>query len=140
MMKHMKYAFSQYGIQEKKGTKNNPEVLKYFKELGYKGKQLKDETGWSSAFVNWVFKMSDAPYTGKLDAKSWLDLGMETNDPQLGDVVIFWREDKKSWKGHVGFFINRIGDEIFVLGGNQDNQVNISSYAASKLLGYRVII
>ncbi len=136
----MKYAFSQYGIQEKKGTKNNPEVLKYFKELGYKGKQLKDETGWSSAFVNWVFKMSDAPYTGKLDAKSWLDLGMETNDPQLGDVVIFWREDKKSWKGHVGFFINRIGDEIFVLGGNQDNQVNISSYAASKLLGYRVII
>ena len=84
--------------------------------------------------------MSDAPYTGKLDAKSWLDLGMETNDPQLGDVVIFWREDKKSRKGHVGFFINRIGDEIFVLGGNQDNQVNISSYVASSLLGYRVII
>jgi uncharacterized protein (TIGR02594 family) len=140
MIKHMQYAFSQYGIKEKKGSKNNPEVIKYFKELGYKGKQLKDETAWCSAFVNWVLKMSDAPYTGKLDARSWLEIGMETKSPQLGDVVVFWRDSKNGWKGHVGFYINQVGDEIFVLGGNQDNQVNISSYPASRLLGYRVII
>ncbi|MEP0263803.1 TIGR02594 family protein [Dokdonia sp.] len=140
MIKHMQYAFSQYGIKEKKGIKNNPEVIKYFKELGYTSKQLKDETAWCSAFVNWVLKMSDAPYTGKLDARSWLEIGMETKSPQLGDVVVFWRESKKSWKGHVGFYINQVGDEIFVLGGNQDDQVNISSYPVSRLLGYRVII
>lgn len=139
-MKHMQYAFSQYGIKEKKGAKNNPEVIKYFKELGYTGKQLKEETAWCSAFVNWVLKMSDAPYTGKLDARSWLELGMETKSPQLGDVVVFWRDSKNSWKGHVGFYINQVGDEIFVLGGNQDNQVAITSYPASRLLGYRVII
>lgn len=140
MIKHMKYAFSQYGIYDQNGTKENPEVMKYFKELGYTRKQVKEETSWCSAFVNWVFKMSDAPYTSKLDARSWLEIGMETNNPQLGDVVIFWEESKKSKKGHVGFYINQIGDEIFVLGGNQNNQVTISSYPTSNLLGYRVVI
>ena len=84
--------------------------------------------------------MCDAPYTGKLNARSWLDIGMETNNPQPGDVVVLWRESKNSWKGHVGFYINRVDDEIFILGGNQDNQVKISGYPSSRLLGYRVVV
>jgi len=140
MKKHLEIAFSQYGIKEIKGEKDNPEILKYFNEIGYNGSVLKDETAWCSAFVNWVLKISDAPYSGKLNARSWLKIGMETDCPEKGDVVVFWRGSKNSWKGHVGFFINAIGDEVFVLGGNQNNQVKISSYPKERLLGYRVII
>jgi len=139
MKKHVEIAFSQYGIKEIKGEKDNPEILKYFDEIGYNGSALKDETAWCSAFVNWVLKTSDAPYTGKLNARSWLKIGTETNCPKMGDVVIFWRSSKNSWKGHVGFYIHESEDEIFVLGGNQNNQVKISSYPKERLLGYRVV-
>jgi len=140
MKKHVEIAFKEYGVKEIVGQKDNLEILKYFDEIGFNASKLKDETAWCSAFVNWVLKTSDAPYTGKLNARSWLKIGMETNRPQMGDVVIFWRGSKKSWKGHVGFFINAIDDKIFVLGGNQNNQVKISSYPKERLLGYRVIV
>jgi len=140
MKKHVEIAFKEYGVKEIIGKKDNPEILKYFDEIGFNGSKLKDETAWCSAFVNWVLKKSDAPYTGKLNARSWMDIGMETNCPEVGDIVVFWRGSKRGWKGHVGFFMNAIGDEIFVLGGNQNNQVKISSYPKERLLGYRVIV
>jgi uncharacterized protein (TIGR02594 family) len=140
MKKHLRYAFSQYGVKELEGNKNNAQIISYFKELGYKGKMIKEDTAWCSTFVNWVLKMCDAPYTGKLNARSWLEIGMETNNPQPGDIVVLWRESKKGLKGYVGFYISEVDDEIFVLGGNQDNQVKISGYPSSRLLGYRVII
>ncbi|NQY30142.1 MAG: TIGR02594 family protein [Flavobacteriaceae bacterium] len=139
MKKHLAIAFKEYGVKEFVGQRDNPEVLKYFDEIGFNGSKLKDETAWCSAFVNWVLKTSDAPYTGKLNARSWLQIGKETNCPQVGDIVVFWRGSKRSWKGHVGFFINAIDDKIFVLGGNQNNQVKISSYPKGRLLGYRVV-
>lgn len=132
-------ALSQYGIKEIVGSKDNPEVLKYFDEIGFDGSKLKDETSWCSAFVNWVAKKSNKDYTKRLDARSWLKVGKETNQPEPGDIVVFWRESPKSWKGHVGFYVNETKEYINVLGGNQSNQVKISAYPKSRLLGYRKI-
>jgi hypothetical protein len=56
--------------------------------------------------------------------------------PQLGDIVVFWREKKDSWKGHVGFYINETNTHINVLGGNQNNMVCIKPYPKSRLLQY----
>ncbi len=39
--------------------------------------------------------------------------------------------------GHVAFFDEQRNARIFVLGGNQSNQVNITSYPGDRLLGYR---
>lgn len=130
-------ALSQFGIKEIVGSKDNPEVLKYFDEIGFDGSKLKDETSWCSAFANWVAKKANKDYTKRLDARSWLKVGKETNQPEPGDVVVFWRESPKSWKGHVGFYVNETKDHINVLGGNQSNQVKISAYPKSRLLGYR---
>jgi uncharacterized protein (TIGR02594 family) len=136
-MKHMELALSQYGIKEIVGEKDNPEVLKYFKNLGFDASSLKDETAWCSAFVNWVARESCLEYSGKLNARSWMDIGTEVLEPQLGDVVIFWRESPDSWKGHVAFYINDDDNYIYVLGGNQSNQVCIKPYAKRRLLTYR---
>lgn len=139
-MKHLELAFSQYGIKEIPGNEDNPEVIKYFNEIGFDGSKLKDETAWCSAYVNWVCKKSGLPFSGKLDARSWLKVGCKVNTPKLGDVVVFWRESKSSWKGHVAFFIKEDGNFIWVLGGNQSNQVNISVYPKERLLAYIQLI
>ncbi len=136
-MKAIELALSQFGIKEIPGQEDNPQVLKYFDEIGFDGKKLKDETSWCSAFVNWICKKSGLPYTGKLNARSWLNAGRKVYTPQLGDVVVFWRESPKSWKGHVAFFIRETKNWIYVLGGNQNNQVRISAYPRHRLLQYR---
>lgn len=129
---------SQYGITETLGEFHNQIILDYFKEIGQKWVTT-DETAWCSAFVNWVALKACKERSGKLTARSWLKIGITTNQPTLGDVVVFWRESKQSWKGHVGFFIGYSKDKkhIYCLGGNQNNQVNIKSYPTYRLLGFR---
>lgn len=130
-------AFSQYGIKEIEGLKDNPEIIKYFDEIGFDGAKLKDETAWCSAFANWVCLKAGVESTKKLNARSWLKIGEKVETPELGDVVVFWRDSKQSWKGHVAFFVRETKDFIYVLGGNQSNQVKVSAYPKERLLEYR---
>ena len=58
-------------------------------------------------------------------------------DPEVGDIAVLWRNDQKGWQGHVGFFVRQDGSRIWLLGGNQSNEVNIQDYQGSQLLGYR---
>jgi len=141
-------ALSQYGIQEWAGEDHNPEVLKYFDEIGQQWVD-DDETAWCSAYVNWVAMKAMCERSNKLDARSWLDIGIDyyipnsidpvesTPFPAMGDILIFWREKKSSWKGHVGFYINKDDTYYYVLGGNQNNRVCIKKYPKSRLLGIR---
>ena len=131
-------ALSQYGIQEKSGSMHNPVILHYFKDIGHKWVTT-DETAWCSAFMNWVALKANCERSGKLYARSWLGIGTEIEEPQIGDLVIFWREGKNSWKGHVAIFINfsQNGKQIHCLGGNQNNKVCIKPYPIRRLLGYR---
>lgn len=137
-MKPFEKALTQYGIKEIKGNIDNPEVLKYFNEIGFDGNALRDETAWCSAFVNWCCKKTGYSYSGKLNARSWLNIGykIENGKQKLGDIVVLWREKKSSWKGHVGFFISEDKNYIYILGGNQNNQVNIKPYSKLKLLNF----
>ena len=99
--------------------------------------KLKDETAWCSAFANYVAKTSGHEYTGKLNARSWLDAGEEIENPEKGDIVVLWRESPSSWKGHVGFFVKQTRNYVYVLGGNQGNAVSIRAYDIKRLLGFR---
>ncbi len=135
--KFLEVAFSQYGITEVAGNKDNPEVLKYFDEIGFNGSALKDETSWCSAFVNFCAKKAGLPFSGELTARSWLGVGQKVDIPTLGDIVVFWRENPGSWKGHVGIFIREEKGVIYTLGGNQRNQVNITAYSKDRILGFR---
>ena len=129
-------ALSQIGIKEIVGSKHNPDVLKYFSEIGHDWVK-NDEMAWCSAFVNWVCKKANKEFTGKLNARSWLDVGTEVKDAKTGDIVILWREDPNSWKGHVGIYCRETKNYIYILGGNQANSVCIKAYQKRLLLGYR---
>lgn len=135
-MKLLNIALSQYGIKEIVGKKHNTEVLKYFYDIGHTWVK-DDETAWCSAFINWCALKSDKPLSGKLNARSWLTVGEGVEVPEIGDVVVLWRESPGSWKGHVGLFIREADEHIYILGGNQNNSVCIRAYPKSQLLEYR---
>ena len=126
-----------YGLKEIPGEKDNPIILDWFKDIGF-GYIRNDETAWCGAFINWVALKCGCERSFKLDARSWLKIGKEVINPELGHLVIFWRESRNSWKGHIGLYVGK--DEngnIFCLGGNQDNMLNIKLYNKEQLLGYR---
>lgn len=133
-------ASSFLGMQEISGIEDNPKIVGMFKEIGFSWVK-NDETAWCSCFVNYIAKRLNLPYSGKLNARSWLGIGEKTIDPKPGDVVVFWRESRDSWKGHVGFFMgySHSGD-IFCLGGNQKNEVNITLYSKDRLLSFIKLI
>ena len=135
-MKHLNIAFGEYGVKEIAGDQHNPEILKYFQETGHEWVK-DDETAWCSAFLNWVCQKAGLEHSGALNARSWLNVGCEVEAPELGDIVIFSRGNPEGWQGHAGIFIRKTKDVIYVLGGNQGNEVKISTYQKSKLLGFR---
>lgn len=139
MNKFVEKALTEYGHAGIVGEKDNPEVVKYFTETGYKFID-EDETPWCAAFLNWVLRKCNIKTPNKLNARSFLDVGREVTSPVLGDIVILWRIAKDGPYGHCGLFINRIGNIIYILGGNQNNRVNIQGYSADQLLGYRTLL
>lgn len=128
---------NEYGVAEKVGAGSNPRIIEYYNYL--KINPNDDDIAWCSLFANFISKKASCTFTNQLNARSWLTVGREVKKPDMGDVVIFWREKIDSWQGHVAFFIREDGDDVWVLGGNQDNQVSIAKYPKSRVLGYRDI-
>ncbi len=91
--------------------------------------------------MNWCAKKAGLQTSGSAAARSWTNVGIAVTDPKPGDIVVFWREDPLSWKGHVGFFtgFNNDASIVYCLGGNQNNAVSILGYDAKKVLSYRRI-
>ena len=128
---------SQYGIRELQGPEqNNPEILKYFDCTGETWVKT-DETAWCSALCNWAAFETGYEYSGKLNARSWLDCGIPVHSIEESDIVIFWRKAVDDWRGHVGVPIRNDGSMIWTLGGNQSNMVCCKQYPQERILGFR---
>lgn len=138
MNKLIQLAYQEIGTKEISGSSDNPRIVNYAQESGFN--HIKnDETPWCSIFMNWLAKKVGLEYSGKANARSWLYVGTAITDPEPGDIVIFWREDPNSRKGHVGIFMGYSQDKsrIYTLGGNQGNMVSESAYPAYQVLGFR---
>lgn len=128
------------GVREVPGEKkHNPRIVEYHQTATLKKHRSdKDENAWCSSFANWCMQRSGLSGTGKPNARSWLKWGAIRTQPQYGCVVVFWREARNSWKGHVGFYVGqRSAKKLLVLGGNQGNAVSIGAYRKARVLGYR---
>ena len=133
----VKIAAGEIGIKEIRGNQHNPRILEYQEMTGLQFGN--DEVAWCSIFANWCALQAGLPQSNLPNARSWLDVGRKTSFPVPGDVVVLWRENPSSWKGHVGFFMgfSHNGQSVFVLGGNQDDEVNIRKYEIERVLEYR---
>lgn len=102
-------------------------------------------TQWCAAFVNAVLEENGLPGSefyneNPLLARSFLSWGVEVEEPEYGDIVVFARGNE-AWKGHVGFYVTSTYLEgqkhYLVLGGNQNNSVTYKAYPTRRLLSVR---
>ena len=127
-------AEKEIGVKEKAGAEHNPKVIEYHATTG---KFKDDETPWCSSFVNWVMNKSGNGGTNSAQAISWAKWGKKINKPAYGAIaVIDWDGSGPGTKGHVGFVVGKKGSSIELLGGNQSNAVNVSTFSSSKVIAY----
>lgn len=87
-----------------------------------------DQTAWCAAFACWTLQhakvIPEHPHSaGSRSFRTW---SAKTDAPQRGDIAVF-RNKKDSARGHVGFFdgfVNSSKTRIFLVGGNQRDQIN----------------
>lgn len=134
----LKVAVSQLGVKEISGPVHNMTIVNYAKEIGATWIN-DDETPWCAVFMNWVLKRSGLKFTSSALARSFENYAEATDNPQPGDIVVFWRKSKESGLGHVGVFLGFTmnGNFVYVLGGNQGNSVSVALYPRANVLTYR---
>jgi len=134
------------GTKEMAGQISNPMVLAMLKLDQEWPKD--DAVPWCSAFVNFIAWMLRLPRSKSLRARSWLNVGeivTSKEDVAAGfDVVILKRgagnqpgPEVIEAPGHVGFFAGWEGANVALLGGNQNDEVNVSYYNIERILGIR---
>lgn len=130
-------ALKEEGIVERPGPNSHePRIIEYHQTTSLKA--TADEVSWCSSFVNWVFEKAGIDGTDSAAARSWMNWGVQLNEPVPWCVVVFWRGSPDSWMGHVGFLTDILpSGDLRVWGGNQQNQVNATVYARDRLLGFR---
>lgn len=126
------------GLKEWPGAKHNPAIIQMFKDID-NGWVTDDETPWCAAFVGSVLGSIGLEGTGKLNARSYMSWGIDVKltDAVPGDICVFWRESKDSWKGHVAFLVGFRRGKVLVRGGNQGNSVSDKAYPTDRLLAIR---
>ncbi len=151
----LEYAIKYYGLKEIDGKKSNEDLLKLIQtELQW----VDDDSviAWCAIYGTIIFRqmglgylIPDKPYA----ARSWIDLKYSdeveviwergddlseiSKKAKAGDIVIFWRGSINGWKGHFAWYVNEYHfdrSKIRVLGGNQDNAVNIRAYSKNRVL------
>ena len=127
-------ALGEVGTLEVDGAGNNPRITEYHATttLGPRPESVH----WCSSFVNFCVEKSGRAGTDSALARSWLNWGKDAGDWVPGCIVVLTRG--RPPKGHVGFLAGRDGDHVLLLGGNQGDAVNMSSFEVGRVIGRRI--
>lgn len=133
--KYVKIALKEIGVKEIMGFVHNSRVLEY--QATTAGKYSDDETPWCGSFISWVMKEAKIShniiYTER--AKEWIKFGKAIDKPVPGAIAI---KDRVGG-GHVCIVIGKSDDGyLLCVGGNQNDEVNISKYKENVFTNFRV--
>jgi uncharacterized protein (TIGR02594 family) len=129
------------GVQEVVGKGSNKTIISWRDDLNQEGVSIKgfsdDDIAWCGLFVAFITFMrrgeSKDVVKDPLWARNWVNYGIKSKKPSLGDVLVF----KRNGGGHVGFYIAEDSFYYHVIGGNQGNRVSITRIEKSRLLEAR---
>lgn len=133
-MRWLEIAEGEIGQKEIAGDADNPSIVKYHSFTTLHATD--DETPWCSAFANYCIIAAGLEGTRLANARSWLKWGKPLNKPEIGCIVVLKRGNSPT-AGHVGFCVGETATHIKLLGGNQADQVKVSQFPKSDVLGYR---
>lgn len=107
-------AKNEIGNGELGGNNKGKHVQKYNKGL---------EAAWCAGFVSWVLATDGyRSLTYSRSAKAIYNEAKKKNmtvtNPKRGDLIVFWRESPKSWKGHIGIVEKVSNGKIYTIEGN----------------------
>lgn len=127
-----------YGVTEAPGLPDNPTIIQWAKTAKLYSIYKKDSIAWCGLWLAYIALQSgwDIP-ASPLSAQSWRKFGAPAKTAMLGDVLVFWRESPKSWKGHVGLYVGEDKTHYHVLGGNQKDSVSFARIEKTRLLEAR---
>lgn len=125
-----------YGMKEVAGPQSNNRLLSIMRK--YIAWADDDSTlSWCSILLDYVAKTLGIERPNSPAAVDWKKVGtsIDLEDVEIGDVMVFYRDKESNWQGHVGVFISHSERPgyVWLLGGNQSNQVNIQHQSLSKL-------
>jgi uncharacterized protein (TIGR02594 family) len=130
-------ARSLIGTKEIAGRNNDPTIMKWAKGLNIDYDN--DDIPWCGLFVGHCIGATlpeeEIP-PGLLMARAWRRFG-EQCQPMRGAVLVFWRGKRDGSLGHVGFYHSEDDQSYHVLGGNQNNAVNLARLSKQRLLAAR---
>lgn len=52
---------------------------------------------------------------------------------KFGDIIVLYRFSPERWESHVGYLMGVIGNNVMLLGGNQDDRIGIDAFPISKI-------
>lgn len=133
-------AAKEIGVKEVPGKGNNPQIVNYHRYATVDNKNgMDDSVPWCASFVAYCLEHAGMGSTNKKNARSYLAWGVSTkHNPMPGDIVVFWRGSRDGWMGHVGFLVEKkINGDMYILGGNQNDQVNVKLFRPTQLLDIR---
>jgi len=129
----LKIGLYEIGTKEIRGNRHNPRVVYYHSFSA--GKYSTDEVPWCGSFIAMCMKRSGYKlplYPER--ALSWLNFGHNGNVPKIGSIAVKGRKGG----GHVGIVVSIAGDDIYLLGGNQNDEVNIKRYKIIDFIDFRL--
>lgn len=88
---------------------------------------LEPPANWCAGFVSWCFAQHAVgiPFRYSLGArdirfrfksKGWL---LEDEEPEPGDIIVWWRGQPDGWKGHIGFVHHCSHGIVYTIEGNK---------------------
>lgn len=128
-------AYEELGVKERHGNASNPRIEQYHDTA--KGFNWKDDVPWCGSFIAFIMiKSGEGSVKNAFRAKAWKKFGTSISHPVLGAIAIKSRQGG----GHVGLIvgISQSGKSLYILGGNQNDEVNIKRYPKNVFTNFRV--
>jgi uncharacterized protein (TIGR02594 family) len=134
----LKEMLALHGTIETAGKGTNPLILKWAKAIGLGHVYKNDSVAWCGLTIAYAAAQAGwhhAPRGNALWARNWATWGVEIDkrNAMLGDVLVFARGKG----GHVALYVGEDATHFHILGGNQDDAVNIKRRAKSQLIAVR---
>lgn len=128
-------AWEEFGQREIGGARHNDRIVAFFRELGYDDIH-RDEVAWCAAFLGASLERAGVRSTRSLMARSYAEWGEPLKNARLGAVAVLSRGRDPSL-GHVGFLLGWTDKRLWLLGGNQADEVGVAAFDRARLVALR---